>query len=138
MTERYLFRGKRIDKDEWREGHLIIAGDCRAYITQELLRCKDYGFAHLSGWNEIDSATLGQCTGLKDQNGKLIFEGDILQDAIAHQFVKQKGVVKWGDEDGSWLVNWDNELYLLANLTNKTSVIGNIHDNPELLEKERV
>lgn len=72
---------------------------------------------------------LEQCTGLKDANGTLIYEGDIV----------------WTDEDGYGHIRWDNELaqffiateeyYTFDNIfPSEMEVIGNIHENPELLE----
>lgn len=73
-----------------------------------------------------------QCTGLKDKNGRLIYEGDIV----------------WTDEDGYGHIRWDNELaqffvateeyYTFDNIfPSEMEVIGNIHENPELLGAEK-
>lgn len=90
-----------------------------------------------------------QCTGLKDENGTLIYEGDIVECFYDHfdgnfTEIKVIGVVKWGV--GEWSVQNEKkeDWYFLsyANYDEKhlqsdsVKVIGNIHENPELLEGE--
>ena len=82
MEDRYLFKAKRIDNGEWVEGYLIYSKkDC--YICEKPYECMDeysslngqsYGFGD---FKFVDPSTICQCTGLKDQNGNLIWENDI-------------------------------------------------------------
>lgn len=96
------------------------------------------------GFVEVDPATVGQYTGLTDKNGKRIFEGDILYSIYSKMnypviFGKYSYVNDYGDEELScgWL-NEDNGGYksAIGNTEDWAVIVGNIHDNPELLEGE--
>ena len=135
-----LFRGKRLDNGEWVEGYLgqdTLIGNNKTWlgyviksIPQKLWDCD---------WFEIDPATIGQYTGLKDKNGKRIFEGDVVQfqRVNALGWITQRvGEVlfPFDDETPCFYVYaptgdaWD--FYTIENIV----VIGNTHDNPELLK----
>ena len=69
MNDRYLYRAKRIDNGEWVKGLLTILWGKLLIINHD-----DENLAY-----RIDESTICQCTGLRDKNGKLIWENDIIQ-----------------------------------------------------------
>ena len=123
-----LFRGKKIDNDEWTYGFYFehsIDGQKDSYIKYQTF---DEGFVT----NEVVADTVGQYTGLTDKNGKKIFEGDILLKGF------EKVLVKWNANQCRWGIYSNN--YEICGFNESTQgyfeVIGNIYDNSELLEVE--
>ena len=135
-----LFRGKRLDNGEWVEGAFLNDRNCAFYICPAVsdISYGDSGARRRIGcWYKVDPSTVGQYTGLNDKNGKRIFEGDIAKVLQG----KDKDIAYVGFENGAfmlypktgniyertlweyWYNDWDVE------------IIGNITDNPELLEK---
>ena len=113
-----LFRGKRIDNGEWIYGGISIF-------------C---GLAEIFDSNSIDNScyevipeTVGQFTGLTDKNGKKIFEGDVISDGF------ENAEIKWFNDECQFLAEFDIELSEPQELGKWGIIIGNIHDNPELL-----
>ncbi|EHN2739473.1 hypothetical protein KGG38_000180 [Listeria monocytogenes] len=95
-------------------------------------------FTEFNGEIRCIPETVGQFTGLKDKNGKKIFEGDIVEiieiDAFGNlDWNRLKGKVMFSE--GAWLVT-DNRSFAIPlwSEINEIEVIGNIHENPELLE----
>ena len=144
MEMRYLFRGKRLDNGDWVQGYLIYAKkDC--YVCENPYECmseysslngQSYGFG---GFKLVDTSTICQCTGLKDKNGKLIWENDVVGfwDTYSTENGQAEmdciGKVVWDDETISFQVT--NRLSAESyEALDECSVIGNIFDNPELLE----
>lgn len=133
-----LFRGKRIDNGEWVEGDFIAPYFISPYKNSELYINGTYvNEKSVDGivWCQVSlyrivPSTVGQYTGLTDKNGKKIFDGDIVKR------LGDKCVVKWTEEDAKFIIigsmtKLDFSLFFAENL----EVIGNIHDNPELLDK---
>lgn len=123
-----LFRGKRVDNGEWVEGLFVhMNADPEMWIPftdEEMERYKGHIFEKIRGiWVKVNRETIGQFTGLFDKHGKKIFEGDIMRNA---------GNVVEFCSDG-FCINGDSPLAFWT----KTEVVGNIYDNPELLEVKK-
>lgn len=141
----YLFRGKRLDNGEWVEGFLVnVGGYC--YILTGLL---SIGNGHADFFKYVvDPETVGQYTGLTDKNGKRIFEGDVVQAKTVDTHEYRRTVIGIGlcveskDDTPCIGVNFDyfgEQVILQVDMMEHLEVIGNIHDNPEMMatEKER-
>ena len=129
MEDRYLFKAKHFEK--WHIGNIIKEPD-GLYIRD----IKENVMAYID-----DESTICQCTGLKDKNGKLIWENDIVAYWDAYNTENGQaemdciGKVVWDDETISFQVT--NRLSAESyEVLDECSVIGNIFDNPELLESE--
>lgn len=139
-----LFRGKRVDNGEWVEG-LPFFEENRCYIIEDLFICDEYQCTGAVNSSVIPE-TVGQFTGLTDKNGKKIFEGDIVRCKYANvpknehiQKVVFEGCKFMAEfsEGGCYSELYDGSTPLTFKRTaymNEIEVIGNIHDNPELLK----
>lgn len=134
MNDRYLFRAKRIDNGEWVEGFLVKKhGLFFIYdiINSDTCRQSNY---------DVDPSTICQCTGLRDEDGKKIFEGDIVgyidctstENGYSEHYCR--GLVAWDEETASFQVTERLSAESYEVLDRGCNVLGNIFDNPELLE----
>lgn len=128
-----LFRGKRLDNGEWVYGLLCRVGDTYANI-----RRMDTEVLY-----SVLTNTIGQFTGLTDKNGKKIFEGDVLNvhdqipmfDGYNTDEIIYNGKVMYIKNQGMYVCEGNNDGNALCALNlDECEVIGNIHDNPEMLE----
>ena len=138
MKDRYLYKAKTCN-GEWVTGQYVKGLDMHAKEVHLIFEPTKifYSSGETDGWSEIDPSTICQCTGLKDKNGKLIWENDILSGHIDVEFPEdetRKRVVwhknGWctnepGCDDYEELDDFDSENF---------EVIGNMIDNQELLE----
>ena len=77
-----------------------------------------------------------QCTGLKDKNGKLIYEGDVVRGPLDND--GDFGKITWNNKDGCWFIKYsDTQIDFVYVYAEKFEVIGNIHENPELLGAQK-
>ncbi len=118
-----IFRGRDI-AGNWHYGDLeIISDDLCKIVNHKLL---EYG-------KVVDRDTVGQYTGLTDNKGEKIFEGDIVKhDFEDEQIGEQYAVVDFSCKYASFMISPINDWMYCDK--NDCEVIGNIHDNPELLK----
>lgn len=123
MEDRHLFKAKRKDNQEWVRGSLVYTFTGTPYVVTE--------YDHILNFiniNEVDPSTICQCTGLKDKNGKLIWENDIV---VYRDDTEEKYVIAWEQNEacfeyqqyGCSIMNFDE----LSGY--EVEIVGNKFDN---------
>lgn len=137
-----LFRGKRVDNDEWVYGFLI----CMNYIDvweqkvcydgqEEIKYCTTKSY-------QVKPETVSQFTGLTDKNGEKIFEGDIISYiwvTLAGETDEKKHLIAYNDNKAKFVADCITNNYSLPTFEyvgQRGKIIGNRWDNPELLQEE--
>lgn len=154
-----LFRGKRMDNGEWVEGSFLRDGEAHRFAEQEGLPFSDCYIVPKTEHDNVRTyltqgillnttayhvipETVGQYTGLTDKNGKRIFEGDIVESVFTSKpylvcFGEYTYTDEYGEEQGAsgWYNEEEGGYKTAMDCTDVwATVIGNIHDNPELME----
>lgn len=124
-----IFRGKRVDTGQWEEGYLLglqdkISGKDLFFIVDEM-----------GEYHRVDPETVGEFTGMNDEDGTELFEGDIVENiesgmrALVQYFPEHAAFMLWCRSETVNQIEYVGEISLF-----EVQVIGNIHDNPELIE----
>jgi len=129
MEREILFRGKRVDNGEWVYGLFCECPCDDGTDIPSIMKIENKETHRIFMQYPIISETRGQYTGLTDRNGVKIFEGDILEAVNGN-----RGYVVF--EHGAFMKSCDPKDMPFLIAADVNAVIGNVHDNPELLKGE--
>lgn len=154
MQDRFKFRGKRIDNNQWYYGSYLYLHNPPKYDWNGAKHESKEDVHFIIDEKDVNYGvypeTVGQCTGLKDKHGRLIFEGDIVKYFCPAEYCSD-GLHKcpecYSGENGS--VHYDEDLAMYEyrsksdecpltdniNTEEDLEIVGNIYDNPELLKE---
>ena len=140
MNDRYLFRGKTEISERW------VVGDLVQWSGDDMCICEEDNSTEKKQYAVIPE-TVGQYTGLKDKNGNKIFEGDIVKYKYSSSFISNIEDGEYITEEIKTVKFCDGRFYPIPFVEDCADsyysyglfdfeVIGNIHDNPDLLKGE--
>lgn len=138
------FRGCRTLNGEWVYGNLMIRRECSPVTETETTELYTaYYIVPFDGLDyyedEVNPSTIGEYTGLKDHHGKEIYEGDIVRAtslSISTLGAFRDTIVKYNSDAGAYILvcgNRSSYLYVMAE--HVLEIIGNIHENPEMIKQ---
>lgn len=143
MEDRYLFKAKRIYNGEWIVGNLITNAFFRLGQSIPYILCPDKAkydcfedFTEENGIFEVRPDTICRCTGLNDKKGDLIWENDIVRVKYSDGFEEITEVAYSKNGYSPYLNEYECEDCCSYCEVTEIEIIGNIFDNPELLESE--
>lgn len=142
MNREILFRGKSANTGEWVEGFCVQFGETYSnIIIREIGKLNLYGVVPIYEHEIVISETVGQYTGLKDKNGRKIFEGDIVRRFNRNGQEIMSYVVEWYSDCCMFVLDCiDFDMGFDMDFTvfygDEFEIVGNIHDNPELVRKD--
>ena len=143
MEDRYLYKAKTTPKEKgefnnvWVTGNLIVSnGKYYIHPVGNVVNVKNE-LGRIIVMHEVIPDTICRCTGLKDRNGNLIWENDIVKEITTINFDIDKAKVSWIESE--WMLEWKSKIFYRKDIKFWTSekiieVIGNIFDNPDLLQ----
>lgn len=126
---RCIFRGKSVSDGDWVYGYLVKTKE-HTYIALPDWYDDDLFYAPKNIFVEVISETVGQYTGCEDNQGEEIFEFDIVEEGCNGLI----NVVVWDKEAGTYKLKDFGEGYTIENAHIEWKIIGNLFDNPDLLE----
>ena len=134
MSREILFRGKSIGTDEWLYGNLFNYGLTAPSNVPCISVCVPTSWKEAYNLYAVHPDTIGQYTGLKDENGKKIFEGDIviIGEKLKAKVIYYDGAFRMQSEFSPTPIDTTDMGYMMREFS--VRIIGNIHDNLGLIK----